>query len=101
MSWARDEAAARLKKALPRRWRHVLGVGDRAAVASALFNTDDAEVLVAAALLHDVGYAPEMARTQFHPLDGARYLTRASVPQRVVNLVAHHSCAYRDRKSVV
>jgi hypothetical protein len=52
--------------------------------------------LEAAALLHDVGYAPELAHTRFHPLDGARYLVKVGAEERVVNLVAHHSCAYRE-----
>ncbi|MEU5430196.1 HD domain-containing protein [Streptomyces olivoreticuli] len=35
---------------------------------------EDAELLEAAAVLHDVGYAPDLAQTGFHSLDGARYL---------------------------
>jgi len=52
-----------------------------------------AEVLVAAAWLHDIGYAPDIAETGFHPLDGARYIAGLGVPERVVNLVARHSYA--------
>jgi hypothetical protein len=51
------------------------------------------EVLAAAAILHDVGYAPEVVRTGFHPLDGALYLKALGVDSEVVSLVAHHSCA--------
>ena len=51
------------------------------------------EALVAAAWLHDVGYAPDVVDTGFHPLDGARYLAVHGVPERVVNLVARHSYA--------
>jgi hypothetical protein len=51
------------------------------------------DLLVAAAWLHDVGYAPELAETGFHPLDGARHLRKSGVDERVVSLVAHHSCA--------
>ena len=36
-----------------------------------------AEVLTQAAVLHDVGYAPDVAITGFHPLDGARHLSRS------------------------
>jgi HD domain-containing protein len=54
---------------------------------------DDAELLEAAALLHDVGYAPDLAATGFHPLDGANYLLTVHAPRRLVELVAHHSCA--------
>ena len=50
-------------------------------------------ILVAAAWLHDIGYAPELVETGFHPLDGARYLRRAGVDGQVVSLVAYHSCA--------
>jgi hypothetical protein len=49
--------------------------------------------LAQAAVLHDVGYAPEVAITGFHPLDGARYLKSIGIDDQVVNLVAHHSCA--------
>jgi hypothetical protein len=48
---------------------------------------------VAAAWLHDIGYAPQLAETGFHPLDGARFLRRVDVDERVVSLVAYHSCA--------
>ncbi len=46
-----------------------------------------------AALLHDIGYAPELVSLEFHPIDGARFLRAHGVDERVVNLVAHHSCA--------
>lgn len=49
--------------------------------------------MVCAAWLHDIGYAPAMAVTGFHPLDGARFLAAAGVSHRVVSLVAYHSCA--------
>jgi hypothetical protein len=48
---------------------------------------------VTAAWLHDIGYAPTLEDTGFHPLDGARYLRRLSLDEEVVRLVAHHSCA--------
>jgi predicted hydrolase (HD superfamily) len=87
------EALAELKLAgpLPRRWRHVRSVARRARwVAKQLDLSDD---LVAAAWLHDIGYAPELVETGFHPLDGARYLRREGVDERIVSLVAYHSCA--------
>jgi hypothetical protein len=31
--------------------------------------------------------------TGFHPIDGARHLRSLDLDERVVNLVAHHSCA--------
>jgi hypothetical protein len=53
----------------------------------------DGEVVIAAAWLHDIGYAPELTASGFHPLDGARYLRDAGWPEAIVNLVAHHSGA--------
>jgi hypothetical protein len=49
-------------------------------------------VLVAATLVHDVGYSADLAMTGFHPLDGARYL-RSQGQERLALLVAHHSNA--------
>ena len=91
-SWARDLARSLLAEALPRRWAHVQGVAakaERAAASLAL----SGEALVAAAWLHDVGYAPDVIDTGFHPLDGACYLAGLGAPERVVNLVARHSYA--------
>jgi HD domain len=90
-----DEAAilaeGLLAKPLPRRWRHVRSVARRARwVAKELALSED---LVAAAWLHDIGYAPELVEAGFHPLDGARYLRRVGVDGQVVSLVAYHSCA--------
>jgi hypothetical protein len=53
-----------------------------------------ADLLEAAAWLHDIGYAPGVAVTGFHPLDGARYLRDIANADRLLcRLVAHHSCA--------
>ena len=52
----------------------------------------DRDTLVAAAYLHDIGYAPELAATGFHPLDGARWL-RSLGHERLACLVAYHSGA--------
>ena len=74
---AEDLAEPMLAASLPRRWRHVRSVARRARwVAKQLSLSDD---LVAAAWLHDIGYAPELVVTGFHPLDGARYLRREGV----------------------
>ncbi|MFI7648813.1 phosphohydrolase [Micromonospora sp. NPDC049460] len=48
---------------------------------------------MAAAWLHDIGYAPSITETGFHALDGARWLRRQGFSYRVAGLVAHHSCA--------
>jgi hypothetical protein len=56
--------------------------------------TADAELLESAAVLHDVGYAPRLATTGFHPLDGARFLRDVhQADDRLVRLVANHSYA--------
>lgn len=75
-----------------RRWRHVNAVGLKAQLLAPALD-EDGELLVAAAWLHDVGYAPAIARTQFHPIDGADELLRRGLPQRLASLVAHHSGA--------
>lgn len=91
-SSARDLAASVLSAPLPRRWAHVRGVAARAESVAATPGVD-ADALIAAAWLHDVGYSPSLVRTGFHPLDGARYLVKQSVDLRIISLVAYHSCA--------
>jgi hypothetical protein len=54
----------------------------------------DADLLEAAAWLHDIGYAPGLADTGLHALDGARYLRDTQHADTILcRLVAHHSCA--------
>src|SRR4051794_3742051 len=88
---AREEAE-RLVKPLGRRWQHVQAVAARALEVCEATGLD-AGVLVSAAWLHDVGYAPEVFVTGFHPLDGARHLRSLRFRGPVPELVAHHSCA--------
>ncbi|MDQ7908365.1 phosphohydrolase [Phytohabitans sp. ZYX-F-186] len=90
---ARALAAALLAEQLPRRWSHVQAVGTKAAQVSAVLEGSDQSVLVAAAWLHDIGYAPPLADTGFHPLDGGRWLRSQGFDDRVARLVAHHTCA--------
>ncbi|MFJ4899446.1 MULTISPECIES: HD domain-containing protein [unclassified Streptomyces] len=92
-NWARAVAEAELSGPLPRRWAHSLGVSRRAArVAEAMEGAS--ELLFSAAILHDVGYAPRLAVTGFHSLDGARFLRDThAVDERLVRLVANHSFA--------
>jgi hypothetical protein len=88
--------AEKLLSPLGRRWAHVQAVGRRASeVADQLLDGDEAEVLVAAAYLHDIGYAPTLAVTGFHPLDGGRWL-RDRRHERLAGLVAHHSGARNE-----
>lgn len=93
VDWAKQVGKAELSAALPRRWAHSLGVADRAAGLGVILGQDFA-LLVAAAPLHDVGYAPRLAVMGFHPLDGARFLRdEHSADERLVRLVANHSFA--------
>ena len=92
-SWAEQLAQALLQEALPRRWAHVQGVAARARSLTPVLGAD-ADLLEAAAWLHDVGYAPDLAITGLHQLDGARYLRDAEDADTMLcRLVAHHSCA--------
>ena len=74
------------------RWAHVQGVVRQAQEVSAILPAEEREVLVAAAYLHDLGYAPALVETGFHALDGARHL-RALGHERLAGLVAYHSGA--------
>jgi HD superfamily phosphodiesterase len=85
-------AASWLADAMPARWVHVRGVAERAAWASSLLDVA-ADDLASAAWLHDIGYAPDLVASGFHPLDGARFLRSQGFDDRVVGLVAHHSYA--------
>ncbi|WP_245192790.1 three-helix bundle dimerization domain-containing protein [Amycolatopsis alba] len=91
--WARLAAHRLLAVPLPRRWAHTQGVARRADEVGYLFPSDEREVLLAAAWLHDIGYAPALTCTGFHPLDGARFLVRSGVPDRICALVARHTGA--------
>lgn len=55
-------------------------------------------ILETAAWLRDIGYAPTLAKTGFHPLDGARYLRGVGAPKRVAGLVAFHSSAASEAR---
>ncbi|MFF8022736.1 HD domain-containing protein [Streptomyces sp. NPDC007896] len=87
------ELAESLLPPLGNRWLHTQAVAERARQAALAVPEGERDLLVAAAWLHDIGYAPELRETGFHPLDGARYLESLGAPARVVRLVAHHSGA--------
>ncbi len=92
-AWAEGLARSLLADSLPRRWSHVQGVAARARTLKPPLGAD-AELLVAAAWLHDIGYLPELAQTGLHGLDGARYLRDVQHAEPLLcRLVAHHSCA--------
>ncbi|WP_458690474.1 HD domain-containing protein [Nocardia tengchongensis] len=89
-AWAAETARVRLE-GLPRRWKHTQGVAKQAERARGI--VDDLDLLVAAAWLHDIGYAPDLVRTGVHAVDGAVFLAEVGAPERLLALVAHHSCA--------
>src|SRR5262252_5474837 len=91
--WAKGTARKLLEIPLPRRWAHSQGVAAQAHSLAPILGKD-ADLLEAAAWLHDGGYSPELVDTGFHPLDGARYLRDAQhADDMLCRLVAHHSFA--------
>ena len=91
--WAQQLARKLLQQDLPRRWAHVQGVAARARGLTPVLGAD-ADLLEAAAWLHDIGYAPGLAATGLHQLDGALYLCDAQHADAMLcRPVAHHSCA--------
>ncbi|MFF4480225.1 metal-dependent phosphohydrolase [Streptomyces sp. NPDC001520] len=55
---------------------------------------DPTSAIENAEVLHDIGYAPPLVNTGFHPLDGARYLwDMHATDERIVRLVANHTYA--------
>ena len=55
--WAEQLARELLQGSLPRRWAHVQGVATRACSLAPVLGAD-ADLIEAAAWLHDIGYAP-------------------------------------------
>ncbi|MFD7443990.1 HD domain-containing protein [Streptomyces sp. NPDC059909] len=98
VGWAYELAGELLRESLPRRWAHTQGVAGCARRLAPLLR-EKAGLLEAAAVLHDIGYAPNLVATGFHPLDGARYLRNVhGADERVVRLVANHSFALLEAK---
>ncbi|MDQ3789875.1 MAG: HD domain-containing protein, partial [Actinomycetota bacterium] len=91
-AWAWLTARRLLAEELPRRWAHSRGVARRAEAIAPAFSPEDQELLVASAWLHDIGYAPSLTGTGFHPIDGARHL-RSLGHERLARLIAWHSSA--------
>ena len=92
VAWAAREAECRLSP-LGSRWAHTEGVVAQARALAEAVPADDRQLLVAAAYVHDIGYAPDLRGTGFHPLDGARWLG-ACGQERLASLVAYHSGAF-------
>lgn len=96
-SWAARNAE-QLLSPLGNRWLHVRQVAEQARQVVGTVPTADRDLLVAAAYLHDIGYAPSLATTGFHPLDGARWIRDIGPGGRLACLVAHHSCAIHEAR---
>lgn len=75
------------------RWRHSQRARCRAWRLRQLFRPEDSTTLATAALLHDIGYSPDLQLTGFHAIDGAHFLRAEGVDEPIVSLVAYHSCA--------
>lgn len=92
-----ERLAAALLRDDPQRLRHVRTVATVALVVSDVLPPDRLETLLSAAVLHDIGYAPLLRSTGFHPLDGALWLRARGCPADVAAAVAHHSEARSQR----
>lgn len=93
---ARQLAHAALAEALPRRWKHTIGVAAAAERLAGILAPQHATEITCAAWLHDIGYAPAAITTGFHPVDGAEYVTAHASTElalRTTSLIAHHSGA--------
>lgn len=88
VAWAEEQARSLLSP-LGDRWIHTKGVVERAQAIGKAFDEADRELLIAAAYLHDIGYAPSLKRTNFHPLDGAYYLF-SQHQERLASIIAYH-----------
>jgi putative nucleotidyltransferase with HDIG domain len=80
-----------------RRWQHVQAVAAKAVRLRSGLN-GYADLVCAAAWLHDIGYAPQLRDTGFHPIDGARELRRLGADETLCGLVAHHSGARHEAR---
>ena len=93
--WAEQLARALLHEPLPRRWAHVQGVAAQARGLAPVLGTD-ADLLQAAAWLHDIGYAPRPrhhrpASTRWRPVPARRPPRRChAVPAGRPPLLRHH-----------
>ena len=96
LKWASEQASSLLSP-LGNRWLHVQGVVRQAQWVSTMFDKDDQVILIAAAYLHDIGYAPQLNKIGFHPLDGA-YFLQSCDQERLASLVAYHSEAQFEAK---
>ena len=75
--WAKSQAED-LMAPLGDRWLHVQAVASQARRVGLVLVDEDRDVLVAAAYLHDIGYAPSLNQLGFHPDFELRNLVNGS-----------------------
>lgn len=85
--------ATELLRNVGTRLAHSQAVARQASVIPPVLGTPWSSALLDAAWLHDVGYAPSVVDTGFHPLDGARWLSAHGWPSEICRLVAWHTRA--------
>ncbi|MFE2836929.1 HD domain-containing protein [Streptomyces mirabilis] len=89
--WAHGLAESMLSDSLPQRWAHSKRVHSQA-LALAPTLGQDAELLAAAAIVHDIGYARDAVDTGQHMIDGARFLRDVvGADPRLCSIVAFHT----------
>lgn len=89
MSWMRGQQAALRPHG---RWPHTCAVAGRSEALVGTLSPREGDALVAAAFLHDIGYAPKLHWSGHHGIDGAVHLA-AIGEHRLAALVAHHSAS--------
>lgn len=88
-----ERLADKLLTGVGTRLAHTRLVAERARLASGLAPAPWRDAVALAGWVHDIGYAPALVETGFHPLDGARYLRASGWPEEVFRLVAFHTGA--------
>lgn len=94
-----DHAAALTRTHLsgdPHRTAHIDAVAQLAERVARRLAPTARYPIVAAAHLHDIGYAPNLQHTGFHPIDGANFARAEGFPELVVGLIAHHTGAWSE-----
>lgn len=86
-----ERLAATVLAGDPGRLRHVRSAAAVALLVSEAVAPARVDLLLSAAVLHDIGYADGVRDTGFHPLDGADWLAARGAPAELTALVAHHS----------
>jgi hypothetical protein len=92
------ETAGRLLRGLDTRLQHSAAVAAQADRVAHLVEADWRASLSDAGWLHDVGYSPQLVRTGFHPLDGARWLRDHGWDAKTCRLVAYHTGALEEAR---